>query len=167
VRAQISLIDQQFAQVMSVQNLPNLATVFQNELNAIRADVYRLQIAYLNTILLSPIPGTVTGIYKNPGDAVKAGEPVIRVENNAVVLLVGTVVYRGPISVGTAATVQSTLFDVTPLAPPLSGTVVLARGRQLPDHWEVIIQCNNLDGSGKPILPLGYYFDHKNTTITI
>ncbi len=72
---------------MSVQNLPYLNAVFDNELNSIDADVYRLQIAYLNTILMSPIPGTITGVYKNPGEAVRAGEPVIRIENNTAVLL--------------------------------------------------------------------------------
>ena len=90
-RAQISLIDQQFAQFMYGQNLPHLAQVFQNELNSIDSNVFRLQVAFLDTILLSPIAGTVTGIYKNPGDAVKAGEPVIRVEDNSNIYLVATV----------------------------------------------------------------------------
>ena len=44
-RAQISLIDQQFAAFMYEQNVPNLGTVFDNELSSIDADVYRLQIS--------------------------------------------------------------------------------------------------------------------------
>jgi hypothetical protein len=69
-RAQISLIDQQFEQFMFSQNLPNLNQVFWNELNSIDCDVFQLQIALLNTFLMSPISGVVTGIYKNPGEAV-------------------------------------------------------------------------------------------------
>src|SRR5262245_56384737 len=49
-RAQISLIDQQFSALQAAQNIPNLATVFGNEPVSIDADVYRLQIAYLNTL---------------------------------------------------------------------------------------------------------------------
>jgi len=51
-RAQISLIDQKFAAFMYAQNLPNLASVFQNELTSIDSDVYRLQIAYVNSLVL-------------------------------------------------------------------------------------------------------------------
>jgi hypothetical protein len=79
-RAQVSLMDEQFAQFMSRQNLPYLNEFLQNELNSIDMDVFQLQIAYLNTILMSPIAGIVTGVYKYPGDAVTPGEPVFRVE---------------------------------------------------------------------------------------
>lgn len=166
-RAQISLMDQQFAQFMYGQNLPNLTTVFQNELNSIDADVYRLQIAYLNTILMSPIAGTVTGVYKRQGEAVRAGEPVIRVESNAVLLLVATLVYRSPIRIGWTMTVKTTLFDSPTLPVTISGKIVAVRGRQQDDHWEVIAQCNNLDDTGNPILPFGYHFDYDDTTVSI
>jgi biotin carboxyl carrier protein len=166
-RAQISLIDQQFAQFMSGQNLPDLAEVFKNELSAIDSDVYRLQIAYLNTILLSPIDGTVTGIYKTPGDAVRAGEPVVRVENNGIVLLVATLIYRGPITIGASVTVTTQLFDSGGAPTSITGTIAAARGHSADDHWEVIVQCNNLDSTAKPIFPLGYHFDYDDTTVSI
>jgi biotin carboxyl carrier protein len=172
-RAQISLIDQQFEQFMLGQNLPNLLRVFKNELDSIDSDVYRLQIAYLNTFLMSPIAGTVTGVYKHPGDAVKAGEPVLRVENSATVLLVGTLIYRGPISIGSTVTVKTNLFDETapqttfPVPPNPPGKVVAVRGQRDDDKWDVIVQCDNLDGSGNPILPLGYHFDFDDTTVSI
>jgi hypothetical protein len=76
------------------------------------SDVYQRQIAYLNTILMSPIDGTVTGIYKNPGDPVRPGEAVIRVESNADLLLVATLIHRGPIWIGADVTVETTLFDL-------------------------------------------------------
>lgn len=166
-RAQISLIDEQFAQFMYAQNLPYLAAVFQNELTSIDSDVYRMQIAYLNTILISPIPGTVTGIYKNPGDSVRPGEPVIRVENSDVIYLVATLVNRGPISIGSSVAVQTTLFDLAGPPTNLNGSVVAVRGQEEDDHWEVIAKCNNLDGGGKHIFPLGYHFDYDNTTVSV
>ena len=172
-RAQISLIDQQFAQFMRLPpllygpNLPNLATVFQNELNSIDADVYRLQIAYLNTILMSPIAGTVTGVYKNPGDAVQAGEPVLRVENSSVILLVARLIYPGRISIGSTATVQTPLFEQPGPLTSITGNVVAIRGEGQDDQWEVIVNCNNLDASANPIFPLGYHFDYDDTTVTI
>jgi hypothetical protein len=168
-RAQISLIDQQFAAFMQGQILPNLNTVFTNQLNSMDGDVYRLQIAYLNTILMSPIPGTVTGVYKHPGEAVRAGEPVFRVENNWNIYLVARLIYPGPITPGSStiqistalldeSSVQSTSFAATP---------VVARGLGADDKWEVILQCSNLDQNNNPILPLNYHFDYDNTTVTV
>jgi biotin carboxyl carrier protein len=165
-RAQISLIDQQFAQFMYSQNLPHLAQVFRNELSSIDGDVFRLQIAYLNTILMSPVPGIVTGIYKNSGDAVRAGETVIRVENNAILLLVATVVHRGAITIGSHVEVRTNLFD-SANEVTLPGKAVAVRGQRDDDHWEVIVQCNNLDGSGNPLLPFGYHFDYDDTILSI
>jgi hypothetical protein len=177
-RAQISLIDQQFAQFMYGlpleplvhSPLPKLDQIFNNELNSLNADVYQLQIAYLNTILLSPIPGIVTGIYKNPGEAVKAGEPVIRVENDKVILLVGTLVYPGPIKVGSAVTVSTTLFDTGNPPTTVTGGAVAVRGRrEQDDHWDVIVLCSNLDSNNSPIFPLGYHFDYdrQHTMVSI
>jgi hypothetical protein len=169
-RAQISLIDQQFAQFMYGQNLPHLAQVFQNELNSMDGDIYRLQIAYLSTILMSPIPnGIVTGVYKNPGDPVRAGEPVIRVENNSTVYLMATLVCSGLISIGSTVTVNTSLYDSsTPPTPPIVGQVVAVRGhRGEDDQWDVIVSYDNTGSSGGPVLPLYYNFDYDDTTATI
>ena len=46
---------------------------------------------------MSPINGIVTGIYKNAGDWVQAGEPIIRVEDDATLILTGTLSYSGSI----------------------------------------------------------------------
>jgi hypothetical protein len=176
-RAQISLIDQQFTQFVATLNLPNLAQVLQNELDNIDGDVYRFQIAYLNTILMSPIAGIVTGVYKQPGDAVRASEPVVRVEDNSSIFILASVVYRGPIVIGSVppappvpnstVTVHTKLFDLSPLPAPLTGTVVAVTGHGEDDRWELIVKCNNLDSSGNPIFPLGYRFDYDDTTISI
>ena len=165
-RAQISLNDQQFALTMATQNLADLPTVFQNELISIDLNVYQLQIAFLNTILLSPIGGIVTGIYKNPGDAVRAGEPVVRVEDNSQMYLVARLKYRGPIVANsTTVTVSTTLFDAagSPPPTPLSGKVVAVRGRGDDDQWDVVILCPNYFN----LFPIGYQFDYDNTSVSI
>ena len=166
-RAQISLIDEQFAQFLAGQNMPFLGAVFFNELNSIDGDVYQIQIAYLNTILMSPIAGTVTGVYKNPGDAVRAGEAVIRVENNTEIYLVANLVRRKPVPIGSTMTVKTTLFGLPGPLTQTSGNVVAVRGQGEDDHWEVIAKCSNLDGAGNPIYPLGYHFDYDDTTVVI
>jgi hypothetical protein len=168
VRAQISLIDQQFAQFISGQNLPYLAQVFTNELAMIDLVVKRLQVAYLNTILLSPICGVVTGVFTNLGDPVRAGNVIIRVEDNQTVLLEGTVVYRGMISLGDSVTVQTTLFSDRAAPATITGTIVAAYGSEAgDDRWDIAVSCSNIDSSGNPIFPLHYSFDYDDTTATI
>jgi len=138
---------------------------------------------------MSPISGIVTGIYKQTGDAVRAGEPVARVENNNFIYLVATVVHRGPVVVvpladalavlasapfpsppppNSTVTVQTTLFGALGPLTPLTGVVVSARGHRDDDKWDLVVLCkNSLDGSGNPTFPLGYHFDFDDTTVTI
>lgn len=167
-RAQISLIDQQFAQFMTGQNLPNLSTVLQNELSAIDRGVNQLQVGFLNTILMSPIAGIVTGIYKNPGDCVRPGEPVIRVEDNSTMFLLATFIHRGPIQLGDTVNISTELFDAGGAPTALSGTVVAVRNRGDDDQWELVILCANpLDGAGNLTFPIGYIFDYDTTTASV
>lgn len=167
-RARISLLDEQFNLFMSTLNLPRLGQSLLNELNSIDADVFRLQIAYLNTILLSPIAGIVTGLYKQPGEAVRAGEPVIRVEDNATILLTGILSCPAPVALGATLTVSRPSFDGTGPNVSINGPVVAVRGRpEGDDRWEVVAKCSNLDSASKPIFPLGYHFDYDDTIVTI
>lgn len=164
LRAQISLIDQQLSQFMAGQNLHNLNQVFNNEKQSIDLDVKRLQIAYLNTILMSPINGIITGIYKNSGDWVQAGEPVIRVEDNSRVILVGTLRYQGLISIGSEMTITTSLFDSS-ASPPIIASVIAVRGRPNEDDlWDVHARFDN---SAAPALPPNYSFDYDNTSVSI
>ena len=177
LRSAISLADQKFAAFMDAQKMPNIAQIFENEKESMDLDVKRLQVAFLNTILLTPIDGIVTGIYKNPGEVVRAGEPVIRVEDNSIIFLLATVVYRGPIVIAppfgppppnSSVTVQTKLFDQALLPQPLTGKVVAARGHRNDDTWELIVECSNYvspgrgagagAGTGNTILPIGYPF---------
>jgi hypothetical protein len=174
LRAQISLNDQQFNLVMTTQNLLNIPTVLNNELASFDLGVYELQQSFLRSLLMTPFAGVVTGLYKNPGDAVLPGEPVLRVEDNSQLLLVMRLVYSGAIKIATAATAASTitiktsLYDAAALAAPLVGTVVSARGGGDDDLWDLVVTCPNpLDVHGDPVIPIGYTFDYDNTTVTV
>ena len=167
-RANSSLSRQIFAQQQRAPMVNNLVTVLQNELNLINLNVYLLQFAYLNTFLTSPIPGIVTGVYKRPGEAVRAGETVVRVENmgnGSTVYLVGTVVYPGPINVGTSsATVTTSLYDAGGAQVSMSSPIIAARGHRDDNTWQIIVAYVN----GAPVmLPLNYHFDYDNITMTI
>ncbi len=167
-RAQASLIDQQYTQFLAGQSLPNLATAMKNELSAIDLGVNQLQVGYLSTILMSPIAGVVTGVYKNPGDAVTPGEPVVRVEDNSNIFLLATLIYRGPIRIGSTVTITTNLFDAGGAPTTVNGSVVAVRCRGDDDQWDLVAQAvNPLDGSGNPTFPSGYVFDYDNTSATI
>ena len=129
-------------------------------------DIKRIQVAYIDTILVSPIDGVVTGVFRNKGDFVCAGQPVVRVENDQEILLVGTIKFRGLVSVGSSVTVTTQVFD-SPTSLSVSGSVVAVRGHDSEDEqWEVLILCNNR-AAGKPIFPINYNFDFDDTTIDI
>ena len=172
-RAQISLRDEQLANLIYHLNLERLEEVFTNELASLDTDVNQLQIAYLNTILMSPISGTVTGVYKHPGDPVRPGETVFRVEDNSDVLIVANIVYGGPISIGSTLQIKTTLFDSPRSVDPprsrveIAAQVVAARRQGDGDQWEVIAKVSNLDADGDKIFPFVYYFDSDNTEVSI
>jgi biotin carboxyl carrier protein len=170
-RALISLMDEQFAELMRQDTLSAYGIVLINELNSIDRGIYLLQIAYLNTLLTSPIPGTVTGIYKQPGEAVMAGDTVVRVENNSQVYLIGTVVcpalIRPGYPNGMTATIDTSLYDAAGITTPsITATVLTARGGGVDDKWEITMLYNN-DGTNGPILPLDYHFDFDDTKISL
>lgn len=167
-RDQNMISDQRVSHFLQSHYLNRLEEVYKNELASIDADVNQLQVAYLNTILLSPIDGIVTGVYKNPGDPVSPGEPVFRVENNADVLIVAEVGCRGPISVGSMLQVKTTLFDLPDSPVTIEAEIVAVRGAGEDDQWEVIAKRKNTDNAGKgPLFPLGYTFDYDNTEVAI
>lgn len=143
------------------------ATVFANELRTIDQSIRKLQSAYIDTFLVTPTPGVVTGVFREQGDYVRAGEPVVRVENDALVILVGTVKFRGIVRVGNAVTVSTTLAGGT--APTtLSGEVIAVRGHDaVSEQWELLVLCDNLTGDDDRILPLNYNFDFERTTVEI
>ena len=166
LRAQISLIDEYFAQYMGGQTLPHLDEVFDNERFIIDNDIKRLQVAYTNTILLPPITGTVTGLYKHVGDTVRPGETVARNEDNTSVNLVGILVWPGMLTIGTAVTVETNLFGLTS-STTITGKIIACRGDESgSDRWNVVITCANTDVNRQTVVPLGYRFNYGDTSIS-
>jgi biotin carboxyl carrier protein len=161
-RAQLSLMTEQFAVFMAQGSAANLEEVFSNELTAYDMDVKRLQVAYLNSILLPPISGTVTGIYKQVGEAVLPGETVMRIEDTSTIYLVGTLISPQMIALGAAATITTNLFS-SGTTGTLNGSVIAARGDDRGDDWwNVVISCPNSVG-----LAPNCTLDYEDTTVTI
>jgi len=171
-REMLSLIDQNTAMWLAEKSITGLLQVLENELASIDLDVKQMQVAFLNTILLSPIGGIVTHIRKRPGDFVKPGETVVRVEDNSTVILVGTVSAASVLSVNSTGTVTTTLPGATSQTV-ITGTIVGVDGQRDHDQlWHVAIQCVNLRVVSPPpeivpILPLNFSLDPSVTTIQI
>jgi multidrug resistance efflux pump len=62
--------------------------------------------------LVTPINGLVTGVFCDLGDCVQAGQPVMRVENDDEVVIVGTIKFRGVLTVGASASITTNLGDL-------------------------------------------------------
>jgi hypothetical protein len=132
------------------------------------ADVRKIQLDYIDTFLVAPFDGLVTAVFRNVGEFVTAGQPVLRLENDTTVYLVGQIKCRSMIRIGYTAHVKTTLFGEPAGAQvQIDGIVCAIRGHEpIDEQWNVIIRCNNTSPGGK-ILPLNYSFDFDNTEITL
>lgn len=150
----------------------NWKVTFANELRSIDLQIKKLQSAYLDTILMSPFDGVVTGLFRQQGDYVTAGQPVARVENDANVYLVGTIKYRFLIKIGYKVSVRTILFDQTTAGAAqstISGKVVAVRGHDsIAEQWDVLIRCPNTTGpAGATLFPMNYNFESHNAEVEI
>ena len=132
------------------------------------AEIRKIQLAYVDTFLVAPFDGVITGVFRHLGDFVTAGQPVLRVENDKFVYLIGTIKCRGLIRVGDKVTVSTTLFGaVSGPTVEIEGTVRAVRGHEpVDEQWNVIVRCDNQAGTGR-ILPLNYNFDFNSTEIEV
>jgi hypothetical protein len=132
------------------------------------ADVRKIQLAYIDTFLVAPFDGLVTGVFRNVGDFVAAGQPVLRLENDKTIYLVGTIKCRSLVRIGHTAHVTTTLFGEPGASPvEIEGKVCAVRGHEaIDEQWDVLIRCDNQAPSGR-ILPLNYTFDFDSTAIEI
>lgn len=164
-RSMISLIDQSMGQFMDSQVLPYLTRIFRNELQTMDGGVFQRQIAFLNTLLMSPIPGVIAAVYKNPGEPVSIGEPIVRIEDNSEVILTVRLARRAPIALGTAMKIETQLFGEPGPITKLDGAVLAVRGLPEDDRVEVDALFDNLDDNGEAILPPWYRFDETYTKV--
>jgi hypothetical protein len=150
------------------KRLSSFKTIWKNELDAIDLEIKKLQLAYIATFVFSPFDGRVTAFYKQTGENARAGDPVVRVENETSLLLVGQVVCSSALSVGQQVTIatQNAFGDSAP-AVTLKGKVVVVKGVDtLCGRWNVTFDVGN---NGAASIPAGYDFDPDPgvTTVTI
>jgi len=170
---QISVMLERMKQRLAALRVPHLDRLVENELRAMDQEIRRLQLNYAHTFLYSPIDGIITAIYKDLGESVSAGEPVLRVENDRFVYLVGTVIAKGFLSVGRSCMIHSDDFLETgqPLKSDamtvgVPGVLVSIRGHNRDnDEWEVVIEASNRRSDSSIIFPLHYEFDRSNARI--
>lgn len=181
IRAKVTLQDQLITELLKWQNATHFKEVSANQLTVVDQQVRIRQLALLETIVLSPIDGMVTAVLASPGDRVVAGQPLLRVESDAKIYLVGTIVYRGFIAAGTATAKVTTTsaLGVPGNQLEFDGTVVAARGNATgEDRWDVVIAVNPPDGklpfgsknqgfASAYGIPLHYTFGTDDTTVAI
>lgn len=165
---QIGLMLDKLQQELAKLRVPFLATVLANELAALDMDVRQMQLNYAHTFLVAPFSGVITAIYKDTGESVAAGEPVLRVENDEVVFIVGRIVHRALLTVGRNVIVHTTdLYEAGPVAS-FPGRIVSVRGHEADnDEWEIVIECPNPLDAGRRILPINYQFDRDNSHVEV
>lgn len=169
-RSLVNLRPQYLNAVRMMEMCKNGSETFANELKSIDRQIKKLQVSYIDTVLVSPFDGVVTGVFRSNGDYVAAGQPVVRVENDTSVYLVGTIKYRGLLRVNSQIKVTTTLFDSPGgTETEMEGTVRAVRGHDSVDEqWDVIILClTNRTAAGDAILPLNYNFDFESTVVDV
>jgi len=166
LRSEIALRQERLAAFRLVQMNSRDNVLFAKAMTA--AEVRKIQLDYIDTFLVAPFDGVVTAVFRNVGEFVSAGQPVLRLENDKTVYLVGQIKCRSLIRVGYSAHVTTTLFgEPAGASVEIDGTVCAVRGHEpIDEQWNVMIRCNNESPGGR-ILPLNYNFDFDSTEISI
>lgn len=165
------------SRIVRDMRLAHYETVIDNEDEVLLLDVRKRQLAYLDTFLVPPFRGRIAAIYKDMGEYVQAGEPVLRIENDERLRLVGRIQFKGLVSVGDKVTLKvRNLFEGSDELA-MAGAIVSVRGHDADDdEWDVIIDVDNRDGQqithkdrsvDRIFLPINLQFDHFETDISI
>lgn len=163
-RTAIGVLDELLTAKLVEAKLDGMRQVLEEELRLLDLTVRQGQIALAQTYLVSPIAGIVTTLYKDVGESVTAGEPVVRVENDAQILVVGRIQCRGSLRVGLPAYIETDdTFDNNVLTILDQGRLVAIRGHEADnDEWDVIMEFPNPNH-----LPINYQFDKLHTRISL
>jgi hypothetical protein len=162
-RIELEIQDELLKHQLIDLKVQNLSQIMSNELQQLELDITKLQNAFLQTLLISPISGIITAIYKDLGETISPGEPVIRIENDDELLIVGFIQFRGLLQVHQTATLATKIFE-TNETKEITGELVAIRGHDADDdEWDVIIRCPNSDH----IIPINYHFDKDTTELFI
>ena len=169
-RAQVELMTEMMTDALYAVRVNHLSEIWENELKALDQEVEKFQTSFIHTFLLPPFPGVVTAVYKHVGENVQAGEPVIRIEDNSKILLVGIINCRGVLRLGDVVKIRTgDLFEDGEVLDIPDAKIVSIRGHDSDnDFWDLIFQCDNPQDAAKRYrLPINYHFDRDNIEITI
>jgi len=169
-RRNLDLQDELLSHELFALRVPFMQALMENELKAIDLDIKQLQLNYIHTIIVPPVSGIITAIYKDVGESVAAGEPILRIENDEDIFVVGRVNFRGRLELNSAAkfTIKNAFQSGSDVA--LNGKLVAIRGNDADnDEWDLIFRCDNRDPTDarKRLLPINYTFDHEEVKIDI
>jgi biotin carboxyl carrier protein len=165
-RSNLSLQDEILMHRSFALRGPSLERILDREFETLDLEVRKSQVRFLQTFLTSPTAGTITAIYKDVGESVQPGEPVLRVENAARVLLTGVVQHRGLVTLKQPVVLatRNPYETGSSLSPEITyeGQVVAVRGHDADDdEWDLVIECDN----SRYHLPINYHFDRDTTRI--
>lgn len=150
--------------------IPHMDRIIKGELAAIDQETRTVQINYAHTFLISPIAGLITAVYKDVGESVEPGEPVLRIENDAHIMLVGRVQFKTALRAGQRMTVEliDAFEDASNRQLPLACVVRAVRGHEADDdEWDVVLETKNPIFNGAPLLPINYQVDPDTAKIFV
>ena len=169
-RRHLDLQDERVSHELLALRVPHLEAILANEQRLLDLEIKQLQLNYIHSFLFPPFSGIITGVYKDRGEHVEAGEPVVRIENGEEVFVVGRINYRGRLDIGMKVDITATNAFESGVAVTLTGKVVAVRGHDADDdEWDVIFRCDNRDDNDakKRKFPLNYSFDYHAVELVI
>jgi hypothetical protein len=181
-RTQLGLQDEILDEKITTMGVPEMEKMMTNELEIMDWEINKLQLNYAHTYLVPPFDGVVTAVYKDLGESVVAGEPVLRIEDHTRLLLVGRVQFRGVLRLddpnGAAGKVRirtTSLFEDGQAKEFQDVKIVSIRGHDADnDEYDLILELKNptIDPGDDPddpktprVLPINYHFDRDDTEI--
>lgn len=177
-RTQLDLQDEIIDERITTLGVPEMEQMMTNELEMMDWEINKLQLNYAHTYLVPPFDGIITAVYKDLGESVAVGEPVLTIEDHSHLLLVGRVQFRGvlrlddPLGAGGKVRIRTTsLFEDGQVREFTNVKIVSIRGHNVDnDEYDLILECENplidpADASKGRLLPINYHFDRDDTEI--
>lgn len=160
-RIQSVVVQEEARNAINALGVGSIEDSLRRELELVELEVLKNQVKVLNTFLVPTYSGIVTAIYKDVGEHVQAGEPVLRIENDRRLFLYGFVQLRALPATGQTVTIKSKIFEGT-TEKTFTATIVSVRGHNTDDdEWELLLEMDNAGGG----LPMNYGFDALTSTI--
>ncbi|MBY0297436.1 MAG: HlyD family secretion protein [Methylobacterium sp.] len=173
----LELIDIFIADAIGAGRFDNFEDISNHEMGLLSSELRRVQLAYADTFLTAPFEGIITAVFKEEGESVQAGEPVMRIENDTSLLLLTSLRHNGAIRVGQSASIIADNLFGTKATAEIDCTVVSLRGHSADDGmWDMILSAENYPMGWKIKgtehdenlkLPLNYHFDRENTKVIL